>query len=176
MGETELDTTWKFWADLQWCSFCTRVNPRRTLVDAHEEGDSCPSRGKNGAVFQDPFVKAFAAVKGFQEAGGLEGLRARDPDVCLGKECLRAAGLEVSDSESEDGFGLDSESESDFEGDADSEFQPAPDEGGMGSSSSSAVMTISASASAKDIVGDAADVDQNAPDNRIRQTNVRGCY
>jgi hypothetical protein len=108
MGETEKSTTWRLWADLDWCSYCTRVHPERKLVKRHSK---CPSRGKKDAVFVDPFLKAFAAVKEFHEAGGLASLRSRDPDLELGKDCLRDACMDVSESESEAGIGLDTESE-----------------------------------------------------------------
>lgn len=160
MGDTEMTSTWRLWADLDWCSYCTRAHPERKFVAAH---DKCPSRGKKGAVFESPFVKAFAAVKKFQEGGGMAGLQARDPDLDLGKACMRWSGAVVSDSESEDGLGLDTESESESE----SESEEAPAK----SSSSSEVAFSSASA---ELVSDAEDVDQNPRYNHIRKYNTLG--
>ena len=150
MGETEKTSVFRLWSDLNWCSFCTRLHPERKFVAAHKH-ENCPSRGKKAALAQSPFLKAFAAVKEHHQGGGLAGLRARDPDLDLGKECMRSAGIVVSDSESEDGLGLDTESESDSEADS-------TDEAGVASSSSSAMVVSGASAH---LVNDAEDVDQN---------------
>jgi hypothetical protein len=102
MGDTEKTSTWRLWAGLDWCSFCTRVDPERKVVAAHVDS-ACPSRSKRGAVFESPFAKAFAAVKKFQESGGMAGLRVRDPDLDLGKECMRWRGAVLSDSDTEEG-------------------------------------------------------------------------